>query len=74
MGVKNVRKANAENMSTAIMGLMDERFVEDWKSKLVAMGTDGASVMIGSKGGVVTRIAQATNHPFLRGVHCTAHR
>lgn len=37
-------------------------------------GDCGASVMIGTKGGVVTRIAQTTNHPLLKGVPCTAHR
>lgn len=51
-----------------------ERLGQDWKSKLVDIGTDGASVMIGTKGGVVTWTAQTTNHPLLRGVPCTAHR
>lgn len=53
---------------------MEERFEEDWKSNLVAMGTDGASVMVGSKGGVAARIFEEINHPFPRGVHCSTHR
>ncbi|VDH95135.1 Hypothetical predicted protein [Mytilus galloprovincialis] len=46
IGVKNVPKADGENISKAISNLMTERFQETWKEKLVAMGTDGASVMI----------------------------
>lgn len=38
------------------------------------MGTDGASVMIGKKGGVVRMISDMTERPFLKGIHCSAHR
>ncbi|XP_069109046.1 zinc finger protein 862-like [Argopecten irradians] len=38
------------------------------------MGTDGASVMLGNKSGVVKRMAELTNRPFLKGIHCSAHR
>ncbi|XP_033762014.1 zinc finger protein 862-like [Pecten maximus] len=38
------------------------------------MGTDGASVMVGHKSGVVKRIAEETNKPYLKGIHCSAHR
>ncbi|XP_052088851.1 zinc finger protein 862-like [Mytilus californianus] len=37
------------------------------------MGTDGASVMIGKKSGVVKRMKDLTNRP-IHGIHCLAHR
>lgn len=45
---------------------MDERFGSIWRSKVVAMGTDEASVMIGKRGGVVRMISDMTERPFLK--------
>ncbi|XP_071157050.1 zinc finger protein 862-like [Mytilus edulis] len=42
--------------------------------KIVAMGTDGAAVMIGKSSGVVRKIAEETQRPFVRAIHCSAHR
>lgn len=52
--------------------------VSDFKTflfsgKLVAVGSDGASNMVGSKGGLVTLIKQEINAELV-GVHCFAHR
>ena len=41
-------------------------------SKLVAMGSDGASVMLGKKSGVLVLLKE--QQPSLIGVHCSAHR
>ncbi|XP_060063630.1 zinc finger protein 862-like [Ylistrum balloti] len=38
------------------------------------MGTDGASVMLGKKSGVVVRMAEETERPYLKAIHCSAHR
>ncbi|VDI13005.1 Hypothetical predicted protein [Mytilus galloprovincialis] len=73
IGVKNVPKADGENISTAISNLMTERFQETWKEKLVAMGTDGVSVMLGKTSGVVKRIKDMTSRPVY-AIHCSAHR
>lgn len=40
------------------------------KSKMVAMGSDGANVMIGKKNGVVALLKKT--HPTLINVHCIA--
>ena len=40
--------------------------------KLVAMGSDGASVMLGKKSGVLALLKE--QQPSLIGVHCSAHR
>ncbi|XP_070579059.1 zinc finger protein 862-like [Ptychodera flava] len=44
----------------------------EWKQNLVGMATDGASVMVGARSGVTTRVRQDVNH--LVGIHCTAHK
>ncbi|XP_052237637.1 uncharacterized protein LOC127848952 [Dreissena polymorpha] len=38
------------------------------------METDGASVITGNKSGVVERVRQYTNRPFIFTIHCSAHR
>ena len=46
--------------------------VEEFYSNLVALGSDGANVMIGATGGVVALLRQ--KQPALQGIHCFAHR
>ena len=43
------------------------------EKKLVAMGTDGAAVMLGKNNGVATKV-QDSVAPSLGAVHCFAHR
>ncbi|XP_063437754.1 zinc finger protein 862-like [Mytilus trossulus] len=73
IGVKNVAKADGNNISIAISTLLTERFQQSWKDKLIAMGTDGASVMLGKSSGVVKRISDMTSKP-VHAIHCSAHR
>ena len=42
-----------------------------WMQKLISTGTDGASVMMGKNGGVISLIKQ--DAPQLIGIHCVAH-
>ena len=42
-----------------------------WMQKLISAGTDGASVMMGKNGGVVSLIKQ--DAPQVIGIHCVAH-
>ena len=48
IGVKSVETADVSHLSNAITAIMEG-------SKLVALGTDGAAVMIGAKNGMVSR-------------------
>ena len=41
-------------------------------SKLATMGSDGASVMLGKKSGVLALLKE--QQPSLIGIHCSAHR
>lgn len=74
MGIANVTKADGEHITKGITDCLTERFGEEWKGKVVAMGTDGASVMTGNKSGVVERVRQYTKRPFIFTIHCSAHR
>lgn len=41
-------------------------------SKVMGFGSDGASVMMGRRGGVVAKLKE--ENPNLIGIHCVAHR
>lgn len=51
---------------------MDSEVSTDWKNKLVALTTDGASVMTGVNNGVVTKLR--ADRPNVLGIHCMAHK
>ena len=55
VGINAVEKADTAHISKAISAIM-EGVCEEWESKLVALGTDGAAVMTGAKSGVVSRL------------------
>ncbi|XP_036001453.1 zinc finger protein 862-like [Fundulus heteroclitus] len=71
VGIKSVEKADASHISQAICDIMDQ-VSDDCGSKLVAIGTDGASVMTGSKNGVVSKLKG--DKSYIIGIHCMAHR
>ena len=62
LGVVNAIKQSAETV-------MD---YNTFLSKLVAMGSDGASVRLGKKSGVIALLKE--QKPSIIGVHCSAHR
>ena len=74
VAIKNVGKADAEGVTKAIEQSMNDTFDLSWKDKLVAIGTDGAAVMLGHKGGVIAKLRQHLEKPGLVGIHCSAHR
>ncbi|XP_045184890.2 zinc finger protein 862-like [Mercenaria mercenaria] len=74
MGVKNVPKADSTHICQAITSLMTERYEDSWRSKVVAVGCDGASVLLGSKNGVVQKLREELDNPYIHAIHCSAHR
>ena len=70
----NVERANApgiiDGMKTAMhrLGIPEE----SWVKKLVGLGSDGASVMMGKKRGVIALLKEL--QPACQGIHCAAHR
>lgn len=71
VGIKSVKKADAETITRTIRSIMGG-VCEDWESKLVALATDGAAVMVGCKNDVVTRLKG--DRAYIIGIHCMAHR
>ena len=49
-----------------------EDICDEWKNRGVAMGSDGAPVMLGDRGGGFALLKQEI--PHLIKVHCIAHR
>ena len=66
----NEGSANAVNLTSIVLNAIKEKGLDI--ETMVGIGTDGASVMTGSTGGVVTLLRQ--HSPSLVGVHCAAHR
>ena len=60
----------AETITNAVLGKARELGLDP--QKMVAMGSDGASVMLGRRSGVVARLKATV--PWLIGNHCVAHR
>ena len=71
VGIEPVDKADAEHITRAVQNQM-KTVCKDWEAKLVALATDGASVMTGQRSGVVTRLKG--DKQYILGVHCMAHR
>jgi hypothetical protein len=63
-------------LNAGILQTIEEAFVkkglENWKDKLKGFGSDGASVNLGSRGGMATLIKRQCPHLVI--VHCIAHR
>lgn len=65
VGITAVQKADAENITTAIKGIM-ESVRCDWEDKVVTISTDCAAVMVGARSGVVSCLKEKT--PYIVGV------
>ena len=74
VAVENVPKGDASTISGAILRALERLLGESFKSKIVGMGTDGASVMLGKKSGVVARIREILERPFIQGIHYSGHK
>ena len=73
LGVKDCEKANAAGIFQAIKSAVTTFL--DWDiflAKLVALGCDGASVMVGQKNGVSKLLKD--EQPCMVTIHCFAHR
>ncbi|XP_069134264.1 zinc finger protein 862-like [Argopecten irradians] len=73
VGIRNVPRGDAVTISSALIQLLNDRFGESWKEKLIGAGTDGAAVMTGKKSGVVKKVSDYTGKPVM-AIHCSAHR
>lgn len=75
LSIQALGKADAVGIVAAIdKAFLDETDMQpnEWRNKTVGMSTDGASVMIGIRNCVVTKIK--ADVPHLISVHCVAHQ
>lgn len=75
IGVEAVDKANAENIVNGLHNVVENNIKLEWNSfvrKLIAISCDGASVMVGCRGGVATLLRK--EQPCILTLHCMAHR
>lgn len=69
-------KADADGITASLEKAVNKGLnmtFTDIGKKLVAMGTDGAAVMLGKNNGVTTKVRESIA-PSLLAVHCFAHR
>ncbi|XP_053571862.1 zinc finger protein 862-like [Bombina bombina] len=72
VALQSVEKADAETISQAVNAAVTQHLDQSWKEKLVAIGTDGAAVMLGKNGGVVQKLKGQRKHVV--AIHCMSHR
>ncbi|CAI7890758.1 unnamed protein product [Closterium sp. NIES-54] len=70
LALLTVQKCDASSLFTVLMSHLDSVGVDI--NRVSVVGTDGASVMTGDKGGLVSRLRERV--PHLVGCHCVAHR
>ena len=71
VGLKACKNSKVPGIKAAMDSAMAE-LCRDWKDKTVAMGADGAAVMLGEKSGVCALPKHEI--PHIIKVHCIAHR
>ena len=74
MGNKRVTDCTAEGLKVALCDFLQSSGIltEDDYSSLMGLGTDGAAVMVGCRGGLGVKLKEKNN--MLIQVHCIAHR
>ena len=69
--VKSVARGDAQ---TDVVAECLKNVEPKYETKLVALGTDGASVMVGKHTGVVQRLREKVKRSCLIGGHCNEHK
>lgn len=72
LGIVSVCDATANNIKKELIEFLNSIGIVNVEEKLIALGTDGASVNLGAKGGIVALFQKDT--PHLVGIHCVAHK
>ena len=74
VGNKTVTDCTAEGLKVALCDFLQSSGIlpEDDYSSLMGLGTDGAAVMVGCRGGLGVKLKEKNN--MLIQVHCIAHR
>lgn len=70
--IQRVEKSDANGVLASIVNGFEDIGINNWKDGLVAIGSDGASVMTGVRNGVIAKLRQDVS--WLIGIHCVAHK
>ncbi|XP_052223995.1 uncharacterized protein LOC127839652 [Dreissena polymorpha] len=70
LSINSLYRADAESIYSKVVNTLGEKGIDI--TKLTKISTDGASVMVGNKSGVVNRLK--ADNPGLLATHCIAHR
>jgi len=70
--IQRVEKSDANGVLASIVNGFEDIGMNNWKDGLVAIGSDGASVMTGVRNGVIAKLRQDVS--WLVGIHCVAHK
>lgn len=75
LALEQLELADSEGITQAIKKAVESEggmIEQEWTSKLVGFGSDGTSVMVGKKVGVIANLKKL--QPSLQGMHCCANR
>ncbi|MCO5594034.1 hypothetical protein L7F22_048053 [Adiantum nelumboides] len=70
LGLLEIEQGTSEHLHERASLFLAELFLD--KSKMICIGTDGASAMVGRLNGVTTHFKR--ENPFITSIHCIAHR
>ncbi|KAK3094070.1 hypothetical protein FSP39_023772 [Pinctada imbricata] len=75
IGISALDKASAENIVKGLREILNQNIECEWEeimARLVCLACDGASVMVGHRGGVSALLRK--EQPAMITIHCMAHR
>ena len=70
--IQRVEKSDANGVLASIVNGFENIGINNGKDGLVAIGSNGASVMTGVRNGVIAKLRQDVS--WLIGIHCVAHK
>ena len=73
LAIKAPERPNAQYITDAILEAMAMDGAENWNLKLIALGSDGAAVMQGHRGGVIALLRDRIS-PCITAIHCSSHK
>ena len=74
MALKDVQHANSSGLLCVLKESLERVGISDYDKKLIGFMSDGASVNFGSKTGLLTKLKQDEQMPWIVGIHCLNHR
>lgn len=74
LSLKEVSHANADGLLDVLITSLLDAGLANYKKHFVGFMSDGASVNFGAKGGLLSKLQNEQQMPWLVGIHCLNHR